>query len=230
MYSNGSNKSFQDEEFMSKDDKKSSGEIWVNKFNEEAASHFREQILAYALKDPNLPIIIYIDSYGGYVDALAKMIDTLEQIDNPTITVCMGKAVSCGAILLSHGHLRYCAPNSRVMVHEVSSGTFGDVHDMYNDAVEVKRLNKHFLGLLARNCGFKGGFEELRKFIKQKDGRDLWMNPQEALKFGIIDDIGTPTIIPQISYQIGTIKAAPRQDKVNRSFQILGVTTRKKKK
>jgi len=60
-------RSFHDEEVMSKEDKKGSGEIWVNKFTEESASFFREHVIAYALKDPDMPIIIYIDSYGGAV-------------------------------------------------------------------------------------------------------------------------------------------------------------------
>lgn len=215
---------------MSKDEKKGNGEIWVNKFTEEAASVFREQVLSCALRDPDMPIIIYIDSYGGYVDSLAKMIDTLDQIANPTITVCMGKAMSCGAILLSHGHWRLCAPNSRVMVHEVSSGTGGDVHDMYNDAIEAKRLNKHFLGLLASNCGFKGGFEELRKNIKSRDGRDVWMSPSEAVKFGLVDEVGTPSIIPFIGYQTGIIKPPSRKEKITRSHNILGLSKGRKSK
>jgi len=140
----------------------------------------------------------------------------------------MGKAMSCGAILLSHGHLRYCAPNSRVMVHEVSSGTGGDVHDMYNDATEAKRLNKHFLGLLAHNCNLKGGFEGLRKHIKQRDGREVWMSPSEAHKFGIVDEVGTPSIIPLVGYQTGTIKAPPRSERITRSLSILGLSKKKK--
>lgn len=199
------------------------GEIWVNQFTEESAAKFREQVLKIALRDPNMPIIVYIDSYGGYVHSLAKMIDTLDQLANPIITVCMGKAMSCGAILLSHGHHRYCAPNSTVMIHEVSSGTFGDVHDIHNDTLETKRLNEHFLGLLARNCGIKTGYKGLRKLIKERDGRDLYLDPRAAVKFGIVDEVGTPAIIPKLLYETLTIEAAPRADQVRRAKAILGL-------
>ena len=207
----------------SSEDKKKEGgsEIWVNEFTEESAAKFREQVISIAGKDPNFPIIIYIDSYGGYVDSLAKMIDTLDQIANPTITVCMGKAMSCGAILLSHGHMRFCAPNSRIMVHEVSSGTSGDVHDMHNDAIEAKRLNQHFLGLLAKNCGIRGGYEGLRSKIKSRDGREVWITPEDALSFGIIDKIGTPYIQPLVGYEVHTIVPVSRSARVKRAKQIL---------
>jgi len=208
----------------------SSGEIWVNKFTEESAYLFREQVLSIATKDGNLPIIIYIDSFGGSVDSLAKMIDTLDQIENPIITVCFGKAMSCGAILLSHGHYRYCAPASRVLVHEVSAGTVGDVHDIGNDAEEIKRLNKFFLGLLAKNCGIKGGYEGLRSQIKARDGRDIWMSPQEALRFGIVDEIGTPILLPYMAYELGTIIAAPRSERVSNAKKILGIAEPKPRK
>lgn len=200
-----------------------SGEIWVNKFTEEAASLFREQIISVTMKNPTVPIPIYIDSYGGQVDSLAKMIDTLDQIENPTITICIGKAMSCGAILLSHGHYRYCAPNSRVLVHEVSSGTGGDVHDMFNDATEAKRLNQHFLGLLAKNCGIRGGYDGLRRAIKQRDGRDIWMSAEEAMEFGVVDEVGTPSFAPFIAYEMSTIEPPDRASQVRHAKKVLGI-------
>lgn len=165
--------------------------------------------------------------WKGYVievgDSLAKMIDALDQVGNPIITCCMGKAMSCGAILPSHGRYRYCAPNSRVMVHEVSSMTGGDVHDMFNDASESKRLNAHFMHILAKNCGIKKGFAGLRKIIKDHDGRELWMDAKKALAFGIVDEVGTPQIVPYIAYDIVTIQPPPRSQRVKRIKDILGV-------
>lgn len=208
----------------SKENQKGTGEIWVNDFNESSATRFREQVLLRTSKSQDVPIIIYIDSYGGYVDALAKMVDTLEQVANPIVTCCMGKAMSCGAILLSYGDYRYCAPNSRVMVHEVSSNVpHSDVHDVTNDAAEVKRLNTHFMGKLAHNCGIKGGYTGLRKIIKEKDGRDLWMSPDQALKFGIVDEVGFPQIVPAVAYDIYTVVPAQRAARVKRAKQILGI-------
>ncbi len=178
-----------------------SHEIWVIKFDEEHAQKFRKQVLEAAKSDSQRPIIIYIDSYGGYVDALAKMIETLDEIPNPIITACMGKAMSCGAMLLSHGDVRFLGANSRVMIHEVSSGTIGNVQDMKEDVKETVRLNEHFMGLLARNCGFKN-YEEFRAVIKEQDGRDRYLVGKDALNFGIVDAIGLPKVTGRVIYEI----------------------------
>lgn len=192
------------------DKNRKTDEIWVTEFNEEAALKFRDKVISVTREDPNEPIVVYIDSYGGQVDSLASMIETLDEVPNPVVTVAMGKAMSCGAILLSHGDLRWVGKHSRVMIHEVSAGTGGDVHDMYADAVETKRLNKYFLGLLAKNCGIKGGYDGLRKMIKARDGRDIYLDAAACIKFGIADGIGTPRVTPVTMYDIST--TPPKQN------------------
>lgn len=190
-------------------------EIWVNKFNEESAQDFREQIRDKSKGDPMKPILVYIDSYGGQVDSLAKMIETMDETPNPIVTVAVGKAMSCGAVLLSHGDIRFCGPHSRIMIHEVSGGVqHGDVHDMYADSIEVKRLNRWFMGLLARNCGIKGGYDNIRKIIKNQDGRDRYLDAQEAVKFGIVDGVGMPMINKINVYQV---EVAPPKRKLPRA-------------
>lgn len=179
-----------------------SDEIWVTKFDEEYAQIFRDKVMKRAKVSHRVPIVVYIDSYGGYADSLAKMIETLDEIPNPIITVCMGKAMSCGAILLSHGDIRYCGRHSRVMIHEVSAGEIGDVHDCLNDAQENMRLNEYWLGVLAKNCGIKGGYDGLRKIVKDRDGREIWMDAKESLAFGIVDKIGLPKVETITLYEI----------------------------
>lgn len=193
-----------------------SNEIWVTAFTEDAAQKFRESVISIARLDPNMPITVYIDSYGGAVDALAKMIETIDEIPNLIITVCLGKAMSCGAILLSHGDIRFCGKHSRVMIHEVSSGTFGNVHDMHADVKEVARLNSHFMGLLAKNCGLKN-YEELRKLIKAQDGTERYMDAHEAVKFGIVDEVGTPRVASSLSYEIRITPTKHREKHKNPS-------------
>lgn len=183
------------------DDFNKSHEVWVTKFDEEAAQKFRDTVIYQSRLDPRRPIVIYIDSYGGSIDALSKMLETLDEVPNTVVTACMGKAMSCGAILLSHGDVRFCGKHSRVMVHEASSGTSGDVHDMHADITETKRLNEYFLGLLAKNCGFKN-YEEIRQLIKKQDGRDRFMDAKSALDFGIIDAIGVPKVNVNIMYEV----------------------------
>jgi ATP-dependent Clp protease protease subunit len=219
-----------DEQMLDNQDIPKSGEIWVNSFTEASASKFREEMIRAAMRDPSCPILIYIDSYGGYAHSLAKMIATMDQIPNPQVTICMGKAMSCGAILLSHGHYRYCDPHGSIMIHEVSAATEGCVHDMSNDVEDTKRLNKHFLGLLADNCGIKDGYKGLRELIKAHDGRDINLSAKEALKFGIVDEVGTPSININVTYETQTIITPPRKELVAHARQVLGIRSKETKK
>ena len=204
-----------------------SNEIWVTKFDEEHAQKFRNSVMEASKLDPQRPVVIYIDSYGGYVDALAKMIETIDEIPNPVVTACMGKAMSCGAILLSHGDVRFLGKNSRIMIHEISSGTIGNVQDMKDDVKETVRLNEQFMGILAKNCGFKN-YDELRSVLKQQDGRDLYLTEQDALKFGIVDAIGTPRIAGRMMYEV--TKQPQHTRMTDRNKQSLSVDKPKGKK
>ena len=195
------------------DNKNPFKEIWVNKFDEEAALKFREQIVKATDDAPTdeYPIVVYIDSYGGYVYGCVSMLDTIDSVPNPIVTVCVGKAMSAGAILLSHGDLRLCAPNCTVMVHEMSSCTHGHIDDILSDAAYDKKLNRRIMTILARNCGIKGGYKGLRRRFKDRDGgREWYMFPDEALEFGIIDAIGLPLIEPQMGFIIRTAVDKPR--------------------
>jgi ATP-dependent Clp protease protease subunit len=180
-------------------------EIWVIKFDPEHAQKFREQMLVASKEDEHKPIVIYIDSYGGYVDSLAKMLETMDEVPNPKITVCMGTAMSCGAILLSHGDIRFCGQHSRIMLHEVSSGAWGKTQDVKADAHETNRLNEWALGLLAKNCDIKGGYKGLRQIFKDRDNTDLYLDAKEALDFGIVDAIGTPKLNTTTGFEISAI-------------------------
>lgn len=176
-----------------------SGEIWVTHFNAEAADLFREQVLQKAKEGPDIPITIRINSYGGFVDSLAKMLETMDEVPNKFITIASGCAMSCGAILLSHGDMRFCGPYSRVMIHNVSSGSWGDAYSLKADSEETHRLNKLFMGLLAENCDLTYG--QLQNKIKESLGsKEIWLNAEDAKKFGIVDMVGIPRILPQLSW------------------------------
>lgn len=182
-----------------------SEDIIVNEFTEESAAKFREQVLKKASHGDDYPIIIYIDSYGGYVDALASMVETIQSVPNPIITVALGKAMSCGAILLSFGAVRFCGRFSKIMIHEVSAGALGNIHDLKNTAEEVSKVNEFWIGLLAENCGLKGGYRALRKIIKEKDGKDIYLTPQQAVEFGLVDIVGMPTLNAVEVYELYTL-------------------------
>lgn len=213
-----------------KSPQRTSRQIWVEEFTTEAAERFRAQV-EEAAHTPDTPIIFYINSDGGRVDALTKMIDVIEYRSNPFISVVSGSAKSCGAILASWADQRFITRNSRIMIHEVSAGTIGDTHDMSNTAAEVQRLNEFYIGKLAENCGL-GGFKELRKIIKSHDGRDLWLSAEDSVKFGIVDAIGMPRISTSVSYKLLLTDPIPSEERSERVGKLLGLTrveTSKKK-
>lgn len=187
-------------------------DIVVNSFTEESARSFREKVLARSHIDPNMPITIYIDSYGGYIDSLNSMLETMEQVPNPKVTVCIGKAISAGAVLLAAGDHRFIGRNSRVMIHQGSSGAGGPIESLQNDVDESKRLNNQMIKLLAERCNksvreFKS---EMKKRLHREDdeARDMYLDAKNAKEFGIVDHIGLPLIKPLIMY---TIEAAPER-------------------
>ena len=150
---------------------------------------------------------VYIDSYGGNVDGLAKMVATINEIPNQVITVCMGKAMSAGAILLSCGDYRFCDPFSRVMIHNVGGAAMGDLVDQKASVQEGERLNERFNGMLAKNMG-KTYDELLKLFLSAPDNRNLYLSPEEAKNLGIVDAVGAPHIVPQVEW---TFYAAPEK-------------------
>lgn len=177
-------------------------EIWVTEFTTEAAIDFTNKVKNFSQKNPNKPIIVNINSYGGAVDALSAMVSAMDSVPNAFITYASGSAMSCGAILLSHGDMRFCDPHARVMVHRVSAATWGDSDDMKNDVAEIERMNRYWLGFLAINCNMAGGYDELESLMKSKDGRDRYLTAEEALEMGIIDVVGRPKVISATIYEV----------------------------
>ncbi len=200
-----------------------SGEIWVTEFTDKAAAMFRAQMLMLSDMDPSAPITIYIDSYGGNVDALAMMVATIDEVPNPIITAVYGKAMSCGAILLSHGDMRFCDPHARVMIHRVSSGTYGDVEEQKNDVAETDRLNKYWMGFLAVNCGLEN-YAKLNEFIKSKEGLDRFLDASAAKQFGIVDVVGRPIVQPRVVYEVIT---GPEKISIHKRAKIRQEETKK---
>jgi ATP-dependent Clp protease protease subunit len=178
----------------------SSDDIVVNDFTEQSAKQFRKQVLAKASQEPGAPIVIYIDSYGGLLDSLNSMLETLEQVSSPIVTVCLGKAMSCGAVLLAAGDHRFCGRMSRVMIHQSTGGDYGPVEHLQKNVDECKRMNDTFMAFLAKRCG--RSLAELKQIIKDNDSRDLYLDADQCFKFGIIDAIGMPVVKNIVMYQI----------------------------
>ncbi len=143
------------------------------------------QLLYLANEDPKRDIKLYINSPGGSVyDGLA-IIDTMNYIKPDVQTIGIGLQASMGAMLLSCGAKgkRFLLPNARVMIHQPSSGTEGKITDQEIALKEGIYLKKRLAEIFAENTG-----KTLKEVEKDMD-RDNWMSAEEALKYGIVDEI-----------------------------------------
>ena len=143
------------------------------------------QLLFLAHEDSKKDIKLYINSPGGSVyDGLA-IIDTMNYIEPDVETIGIGLQASMGAMLLSCGAKgkRYCLPNSRIMIHQPSSGTEGKITDQEIMLREGVFLKKRLAEIFAKNTG-----KSLSQVEKDMD-RDNWMSAEEAKEYGIIDEI-----------------------------------------
>lgn len=163
--------------------------IYVTEFKPSSLKDFKDSFNK-CLKARQEIIPISIDSPGGSVYALLGMLDIIATSPVPVATFNASKAMSCGSVLLSAGTpgFRFAAPNSTVLVHEVSSGTWGKVTDMEVDTNHGTELNKKLFGILNRNCGqSKNYFQEL---LLKNGNADLYFDAKAAKKHGLIDEIG----------------------------------------
>ncbi len=153
--------------------------------NDTTASLIVAQLLYLENQDPDKDIQFYINSPGGSVTAGMAIYDTMQYIKCDVSTICVGMAASMGAFLLSAGTKgkRMALPNAEIMIHQPSAGTQGQVTDM---AIHMKRLQTikdRMNRILAENTG--KGVEEVTAACE----RDNFMTADEALAFGLIDQI-----------------------------------------
>ena len=198
-----------------------SNDIVVNRFTEESVKEFRRKVFRLST-DPSMPIVVYIDSYGGNVDALNAMLSIMKSVPNIFVTVCQGKAMSAGAALLAAGDVRFSDADSRIMIHEASGGAMGSADDIKTDAKEFDRLNLQLMTMIASKCGKT--YNELKSIIRDNEGRDLYLTAKQALDFGLIDFIGLPQIRPMITY---SVECVPVKKKV--AFEKEPIAVEKKK-
>jgi ATP-dependent Clp protease protease subunit len=153
--------------------------------NPAASSLIVAQLLHLAYEDPKKDIKLYINSPGGSVyDGLA-IYDTIQYIKPDVQTIGIGLQASMGAFLLSSGTKgkRFVLPNSRIMIHQPSSGTEGKISDQEIMLKEGLFLKQRLNEILAKNTG-----QKLSKIEKDAD-RDFWMSAEEAKAYGLIDEV-----------------------------------------
>ena len=150
-----------------------------------ADEYLKDYYKVYGLVYEPKPIKVYIDSYGGMVYQILGLVSVVENSKAEIHTICTGTAMSAGAIFLMSGHKRFAYKNSTVMIHQVSSGTFGALKEMEDNVHEAKRLNDNLCKIITEKTKIKQ--PTLNKLYKEKI--DWYLNSQEAKKNGIIDDI-----------------------------------------
>ncbi len=132
-------------------------------------------------------IKFYINSPGGVVTSGMVMYDTMQMINSPVSTICMGLAASMGSILLSGGKKgkRYIFPHGEVMIHQPSLGGHirGVSADLEIQAEQTRRVKEIGAGILAKNCG-----KTVEQIMKDFD-RDYWMDAKQAIEYGIADEL-----------------------------------------
>jgi len=152
------------------------------------ANTFIAQMLFLESEDPEREINVYINTPGGSAyDGLA-MYDTIKHVKNDVSTINVGLAASAGALLLAAGKKgkRFALPNSYTMIHQVLGGVEGQQTDIEITAKHMLRLREQYAKAIAENSGRP--FEDVQKEIE----RDNWMNSEESVKYGIIDQIMKP--------------------------------------
>ena len=157
----------------------------VGEVNDGTANLIVAQMLFLESENPDKDISLYINSPGGSVTAGLAIYDTMQFIKPDVSTLCTGFAASMGAFLLAAGAKgkRFCLPNSRVMIHQVSGGFRGQASDIAIHAKETLFLKNRLNEIMAKHTG-----QPIETVEKDTD-RDNFLSAEEAQKYGIIDRI-----------------------------------------
>ena len=157
----------------------------VGPINDAVSSVVCAQLLFLEAENPTKDIFMYINSPGGIVTSGMAMYDTMEYIRPEVSTVCIGQAASMGSLLLTAGAKgkRYSLPNSKIMIHQPSGGYQGQATDIEIHAKEILATRARLNQVYVNHTG-----QPLEKIEAAMD-RDNFMTPEEAMAFGLIDEV-----------------------------------------
>jgi len=155
--------------------------------NDQVANLIVAQLLFLDREDPDKDISMYIHSPGGIISSGLAIYDTMQLIRPDVSTICVGLAASMGTVLLCAGAKgkRYALPNSTIHMHQASGGVQGQAADIEIAAREILRMQEIIRGILARHTG-----QPMEKIIHDTD-RDFYLNAEQAVEYGIVDEILT---------------------------------------
>ena len=146
------------------------------------------QLLFLDAEDPERDIYLYINSPGGSVYSGLAIYDTMRHLRAPVATFCVGMAASMGAVLVASGEKgkRASLPNSRIMIHQPSSGAQGTAADIEIAAKEILHIRGRLNEILSEHTG-----QTLERIAEDVD-RDRFMSPDEAVEYGLLDRVLQP--------------------------------------
>jgi ATP-dependent Clp protease protease subunit len=152
---------------------------------DEVANLTIAQLLYLEAEDSKADISLYINSPGGSITAGLAIYDTMQFIQAPVTTICLGQAASMAAVLLAAGRAgkRYALPNSRIILHQPFGEFQGQASDLAIQAKEILRMRESLNRILARHTG-----QPVEK-IQADVERDFIMTPEQARDYGVIDEI-----------------------------------------
>ena len=152
--------------------------------NEHTISHVIVQLIHLANQN-HKPIYLVISTYGGSVDEMFSLYDTIKFLPCPVHTIALGKVMSAGVLLLASGvkGKRFIGRSARIMIHPVSGGMYGNVFEALNEAKEHERLQNLMTEALRQET--KMSTAQIEKLMKT--GHDCYITAEEAIKMGIVD-------------------------------------------
>ena len=176
-----------------------------DEIDSENATHIAASMIYLSQKDPSNEITIYINSIGGTIfGGLLTIYDTMQAIQAPIRTFCIGEAYSSAAIIMASGTpgRRFLFPNSKVMIHAIQlSDVSGSSSELEREMKRIKIENKALMEIIARHTG-----QPLNK-VKRDCKEDYYLNAEEAIKYGLADEIASP------------IKKIPNLSKISRAIK-----------
>jgi len=153
--------------------------------NDQVANVIIAQLLYLEREDPDKDISLYVNCPGGIIASGLAIYDTMQLIRPDVSTICVGMSASMGTLILCAGAKgkRYALPNSTIHLHQAFGGAQGQAADVEIAAREIMRMQELIRGIIAKHTG-----QTLEKIVHDTD-RDFYLNPQQAVEYGIVDEI-----------------------------------------
>ena len=153
--------------------------------DDDVANIIQAQLIFLASTDSGADISLYINTPGGQVTSGLAIYDTMQLVEPDVATICTGMAASMGSVLLCAGAKgkRSCLPHSRVLIHQPLGGAQGQASDIMIAAKEIEKTRKELYDIISQHSG-----QPYEKVFADAD-RDFWMTAQEALDYGMVDEI-----------------------------------------